>query len=72
MDDRVLRYQGIELSPERLESAAQIYAGLRPGILRLREVGLSFTDPVWEPGHALRWIESGGEAGHDAAEPERD
>jgi hypothetical protein len=69
MDDRALRDQGIEFSAARLESAAQIYAGLRPGIERLRAVPLSFTDPVWEPGHALQWIESGGEVGR---EPERD
>ncbi len=61
MDDSAIRDQGIELTPARLESAAQTYEALLPRIETLRQVHLSYLEPVWEPASALRWIESGGE-----------
>jgi hypothetical protein len=53
--------QGIEFEPQRRAKAEEIYAGLRPGIERLRLVPLSFLDPVVEPAAAAQWIECGGE-----------
>jgi MFS transporter, DHA1 family, multidrug resistance protein len=53
-------HQGLELSEERLAQAVATHAGLRPGLEALRDVPLSFLEPVLEPATALRWIERGG------------
>jgi MFS family permease len=52
--------QGLSLSAERLDQAAANQAGLRPRLLLLRALPLSFLEPVVEPATALRWIQRGG------------
>ena len=54
------RHQGLELSDERLDQAVATHAALRPSLEALRDVELSFLEPVLEPATALRWIERGG------------
>jgi hypothetical protein len=53
-------HQGLGLPPERMEAAAATHAGLRPALLRLRALPLSYLEPVVEPATALRWIQRGG------------
>jgi hypothetical protein len=53
-------HQGLELSEERLAQAVATHTTLRPALDALRDVPLSFLEPVLEPATALRWIERGG------------
>jgi len=61
--NRIATDQGLAFGPERFAAAVATHAGLRAALLRLREVPLSYLDPVWEPASALGWIESGGTSG---------
>jgi hypothetical protein len=53
-------HQGLELTDERIAQAVATHAALRPALDALRDVELSFLEPVLEPATALRWIERGG------------
>jgi hypothetical protein len=55
-------YQGLEYAAHRLDYAREFHARLRPLVLQLRAVPLSFTGPVLEPASALAWLENGGRA----------
>jgi hypothetical protein len=56
----ILAEQGLTLSEERLAAAVATHTAMRADLEKLRQVPLSFLDPVLEPGTALAWIESGG------------
>jgi hypothetical protein len=58
--ERVALDQGLTFEPARYAAALQTHAGMREALLRLREVPLSFLEPVSEPASALQWIERGG------------
>lgn len=58
----MLAHQGLTLSEERLAQAVASHDGMRVDLTALRQVPLSFLDPVLEPGTALQWIEQGGRA----------
>ena len=51
--------RGLSLTPEQVQAAAVLDAWLAPRQRALREVPLSFLEPV-EPGTALQWIARGG------------
>jgi hypothetical protein len=53
-------YQGLEYAAPRLDYAREFHARLRPLVLQLRAVPLSFTEPVLEPASGLAWLENGG------------
>lgn len=56
----LLANQGLTLTEERLAQAVVTHAAMRPDLEALRQVPLSFLEPVLEPGTALQWIEHGG------------
>jgi hypothetical protein len=53
--------QDITLTPERLAQAYEAHKSARPNLERLREVPLSFLEPI-EPAAALLWLKNGGKA----------
>ena len=58
---RALLYnQGLTLTEERLAQAVATHVAMRTELEALRQVPLSFLEPVFEPGTALQWIEQGG------------
>lgn len=56
----ILANQGLTFTDERLAQAVASHAAMRPELDALRQVPLSFLEPVVEPATALRWIERGG------------
>ena len=58
--NKIAAAQGLSFEPERFSAAVATHDGLRDALTRLREVPLSFLEPVYEPASALTWIENGG------------
>jgi hypothetical protein len=52
--------RGLELSPERLETARAMHVRFRRELDLLRGTRLEFLPPYIEPETAVRWIENGG------------
>lgn len=52
--------RGLELSPERLETARAMHVRFRHELELLRSTHLEFLPPYIEPQTAVRWIEKGG------------
>jgi hypothetical protein len=58
--NKIAAEQGLTFEPERFAAAVATHEGMRDALLRLRQVPLSFLEPVYEPASALSWIENGG------------
>ena len=52
--------RGLDVTPERLETARQMHVRFRGELETLRSVHLEFLPPYIEPETAVRWIENGG------------
>jgi hypothetical protein len=55
----IARDNGIAMARAHIESACAIHRQFRPKLNVLRDVQLSFVEPI-EPGHAFQWIANGG------------
>jgi hypothetical protein len=56
----ILADQGVEMSADRIATAVEAHAKIRPELERLRQVELPLLPGGVEPQTALRWIENGG------------
>jgi hypothetical protein len=60
--------RGLSLTAAQHHAAAVLDAWLAPRQLLMRDVTLSFLQPI-EPGTALRWIDRGGRSAGDVIAP---
>jgi hypothetical protein len=58
--EAILRDRDVSMPRDRVESAVELHARLRPELDRLRAVRLEYLSPTIEPATALQWIENEG------------